>query len=139
VALAVTGAVLAAQGGALRTGIVRPAELKFLAMPNGTYQADVVGQAAKPGTYAVRTKLPAGLRIPPHYHPDARIVIVLTGTLYFGYGDRFDEAAMTALPPGTVFTEPQGQFHYSWAKDGEVTLHATGIGPTATTWVDLKK
>jgi quercetin dioxygenase-like cupin family protein len=139
VALVVTGAVMAAQGVALKTGMVRPTDLKFVAMPNGTFQADVVGEAAKPGPYAVRTRLPAGFRLPPHTHPDSRIVLVVSGTLYLGYGERFDEATIVALPPGSVFTEPAGQPHFSWAKDGEVTLHATGVGPTATTWVDQKK
>jgi quercetin dioxygenase-like cupin family protein len=138
-ALAVTGAVMAAQGIALKPGMVRPTDLKFGAMPNGTFQADVIGEAAKPGPYAVRTRLPAGFRLPPHTHPDSRIVLVVSGTLYLGYGERFDEATTTALPPGSVFTEPAGQPHFSWAKDGEVTLHATGVGPTATAWVDQKK
>ena len=137
--LAFTGALLAAQGGALKPETMRPTDLTFVAMPNGTFQADVIGEAAKPGPYAVRTRLPAGLRLQPHFHPEARIVLVMSGTLYFGYGDRFDEAALTPLPAGTVFTEAQGQHHFSWAKDGEVTLHVTGIGPTATTWVEQKK
>jgi quercetin dioxygenase-like cupin family protein len=137
-ALVVTGAVLVAQSGALKTGIVRPTDLKFVAMPNGTFQADVVGEAATPGPYAVRTRLPAGLRLLPHAHPDARIVFVVSGTFYAGYGDRFDEAAMTAMPPGSVFTEPAGQPHFAWAKDGDVMLHVTGVGPTATTWIDPK-
>jgi quercetin dioxygenase-like cupin family protein len=138
-ALALTGALLVAQGGALKTETVRPTDLKFVAMPNGTYQADVIGEAAKPGPYAVRTRLPAGLRLQPHFHPEARIVLVVTGTFYIGFGDRFDEATMTALPPGSVFTEPAGQHHFGWAKDGEVTLHVTGVGPTAVTWVEQKK
>jgi len=135
-----TGTVMVAQGGvALKTGIVRPADLKFVEMPNGTFQAEVVGEPAKPGPYAVRTRLPAGLRLQPHTHPDSRIVLVVAGTFYVGYGERFDEAKLTALPPGSVFTEPAGEAHFSWAKDGEVTLHATGVGPTATTRVDQKK
>jgi quercetin dioxygenase-like cupin family protein len=137
-ALVVAGAAVAAQGSALKTRIVRPTELTFVAMPNGTFQADVIGEAAKPGPYAVRTRLAAGLRLQPHSHPDGRIVFVVSGTFYFGYGDRFDEATMAALPPGSVLTEPAGQSHFGWAKDGEVTLHVTGTGPTATTWVDQK-
>ncbi|MEI6669465.1 MAG: cupin domain-containing protein [Acidobacteriota bacterium] len=138
-ALVLTGVVLAAQGAVLKTDMVRPADLKFVTMPNGTFQADVIGAAAQPGTYAVRTKLPAGLRLPPHFHPDSRIVVVLSGTFYFGYGERFDQATMTAMTPGSVFTEPAGQPHFGWAKDAEVVLHVTGVGPTATTWVEQKQ
>jgi len=54
-------------------------------------------------------------------------------------GEKFDETKMTALPPGSVFTEPGKAPHFTWAKDGEVMLHVTGRGPTATTWLDRKK
>jgi len=66
-------------------------------------------------------------------------VLIMSGTLYVGYGDRFDETKMVALPAGSVFTEPGRQAHFTWAKDGEVVLHVTGTGPTDTTWIDAKK
>ncbi len=139
VASVITSVVTPAQSPGLKLTMVRPAELKFVAMPNGTFQAAVVGDATKPGPYAVRTRLPAGLRIPPHSHPEERIVLIMSGTLYVGLGNRFDEAKMTPLPAGSVFTEPANQRHFTWARDGEVILHLTGNGPTATTWVDEKK
>ncbi len=138
-AAVITSVVVLAQNPGLKLTIVRPAGLKFVAMPNGTFQAAVVGDATKPGAYAVRTRLPAGLRIPPHSHPEERIVLIVTGTLHVGFGDRFDEAKMTPLEAGGVFTEPANQRHFTWAKDGAVFLHVTGNGPTATTWADEKK
>ncbi len=132
-------ALAIAQGRTLERTMVRPGDLRFVAKPNGTYQAAVVGDVGKPGPYAAQTRLPAGLRIPPHFHPEDRIVLVVSGTLYVSYGDRFDEAKMTALPPGSVFTEPGRQPHFTWAKDGDVLLYVTGTGPTATTWLDQKK
>jgi quercetin dioxygenase-like cupin family protein len=131
--------IAAAQGAALPLIQIRPADLRFVPMPNGTYQARVVGDVTARGPYAARTRLPAGLRIPPHFHPEERIVLILSGTLYVGYGERFDEAKMVALPAGSVFTEPSKQPHFTWAKDGEVVLHVTGTGPSATTWLDQKK
>jgi quercetin dioxygenase-like cupin family protein len=115
---------------------VRPADLQFTKMYNGTSQANVVGDITQAGPYAVRTILPAGLRIKPHFHPEARIVLVMSGTLYVGFGERFDDTAMTPFPPGSVFTEPATQPHFTWAKDGDVTLHVTGVGPTGTTWIE---
>lgn len=138
-ALAALAAVATAQAPAVGPVMVRPSDIKLVAMPNGTRQADVVGDIKKPGTYAVRTILPAGLRIPPHCHPESRIVLVMSGTLYVGFGDKYDEAALTPLPPGSVFTEPAATYHFTWAKDGEVVLHVTGQGPTGTTWADAKR
>ncbi len=132
-------AVAVAQDRTFQRTMVRPADLHFVPKPNGTYQAVVVGDVDKPGPYAAETRLPAGLRIPPHSHPEDRIVLVTSGTLYLGYGEKFDETKMTALAPGSVFTEPGGTPHFTWAKDGEVMLYVTGNGPSGTTWLDQKK
>jgi hypothetical protein len=59
----------------------------------------------------------------------------MSGTLYVAFGNTFDEARLVAMPPGSVFTEPGGQAHFTWARDGDVVLHVTGTGPTKTTWV----
>jgi hypothetical protein len=59
--------------------------------------------------------------------------VLLSGTAYFGYGERFDETRMRALPAGSVWTEPARQPHFAWAKDGEVVLQVIGIGPSGTT------
>jgi quercetin dioxygenase-like cupin family protein len=140
-AIAVTVAVLAAAGmvfaqaGALKLVEVVPADLKFTPSPNGTFQAVVVGDSTKVGMYAMRTRIPSGLRIQPHFHPDDRIVLVLSGTLYVGFGERLDEARMTPLPAGSVFTEPGKQAHFTWAKEGDVLLHVVGNGPTGATQV----
>ena len=128
-----------AQGGGLPLAQVRPTDLQFAPMPNGTFQANVVGDVTKAGPYAARTRLPAALRIPPHFHREERIVLIMSGTLYVGYGERFDESTLTALPAGSVFTEPEKQPHFVWAKDGDVVLHVTGQGPSSTTWLDQKK
>jgi quercetin dioxygenase-like cupin family protein len=138
-ALLTVVAVVAAQQQSLKRVLAQPTELTFVKMENGTLQATVVGDMSRPGPYAARTKLPAGLRIPPHFHPEARIVLVMSGTLYVGYGDRFDEARLTALPAGSVFTEPEKEPHFTWARDGDVLLHVTGVGPTGTTWIGQKE
>jgi quercetin dioxygenase-like cupin family protein len=138
-ALTALAAFAIAQDRTLARTMVRQADLHFVAKPNGTYQAAMVGDVATPGPYAAQTRLPAGLRIPPHFHPEDRIVLVMSGTLQVGYGEKFDEAKMTALPPGSVFTEPGREPHFTWAKDGDVILYVTGRGPTATTWLDQKK
>jgi quercetin dioxygenase-like cupin family protein len=127
--------VVLAQGASLRLMQIVPGELKFKPIPNGTLQAAVVGDSTRPGLYAIRTKIPLGLRLQPHFHPDERIVTVLDGTLYVGFGERFDTSTMRPLQPGSVFTEPARQPHFTWAKDGEVLLQIVGNGPTGTTQI----
>jgi hypothetical protein len=51
------------------------------------------------------TRVKTGQRIPPHWHPDeVRTVVVLSGTLYFGSGDKWDESKFKAYPAGTFYS-----------------------------------
>jgi quercetin dioxygenase-like cupin family protein len=122
-----------AHGAPLRPVQTAPDQLQWVTDPRGYQQAVIVGDPAKPGMYAAHIRFPANLRIAPHFHPDERIVTVLSGTVHFGYGERFDESLLRALPAGSVWTEPAGQPHFAWAKDGKVVLQVIGIGPSGTT------
>jgi quercetin dioxygenase-like cupin family protein len=102
--------------------------------------ATVYGDTAKSGIYVQRVKFAPGFKIMPHWHPDeVRTVVVLSGTFYFGYGEKWDESKLKALPAGTFFTEPPRAPHFAWAKDGEVMLQITGVGPTSVTMVEQPK
>ena len=79
-----------------------PAEMKWksqggLALP-GIEQANLVGDPSKSGPYTVRLRFPAGYRLAPHTHPDYREVTILSGTWNTGYGEKFNETALKALP-----------------------------------------
>lgn len=88
--------------------------------------------------YMYRSRFPANYKVQPHFHPDERVVTVMAGTLYVGYGEQFDESAMKALPAGSIWTEPASQPHFVWAKDGEVVIQVIGNGPSGTTLVKPK-
>ena len=99
--------------------------------------ASVVGSAAAPGPYALRVRLPAGSRIPPHTHPDARLVTVLEGVYGFGQGARMDEATtLQRLAAGTVILVPAGVVHYATAPAGPVTYQESGVGPSGSTFLE---
>ena len=112
-----------------------PAEMKFVADPahQGYESSVLVGDPSAPGVYAVRTRLPANIRIAPHSHSEKwRIATVLSGTLYYGYGATFDESKLHALGPGSLLVEPQDAPHFALTKGEEVMLHIVGEGPAAT-------
>ena len=48
-------------------------------MPKGTLIAVLEGDPKKPGMFTIRVKMPAGTRIPPHWHPRQERVTVLSG------------------------------------------------------------
>ncbi len=91
------------------------------------------GDIHKAGLFTQRVKLPANIVINPHFHPDgSRIVTVISGTLYFAYGDTFDKSKLKALPEGSYFTEPKDKSHFAITRD-EVVLQVVGIGPVKKT------
>ncbi len=86
--------------------------------------------------YAYRVRFPEGFRNEPHFHPDDRVVTVISGTLHVGFGDRIDESSMRPLSAGSLWTEPGNEPHYVWARQGEVIIQIIGYGPSATTQVN---
>ena len=75
------------------------------------------------------------LTIQAHSHKDDRVATVPKGTWYFGYGDTFNEAALKALEPGSVYAEPPNQPHFARTR-GEVIIEIVGYGPSSTTYVN---
>ncbi len=140
-ALAATVACAATLAAREPQGIIRmPGEIAYAGKTEGVETAILYGDPAKPGLYVMRVKFPAGLKIQPHWHPEEmRTVAVISGTLLFAFGDTWDEAKMQPLPPGSFFAEPAKTPHYAWARDGEVVLQLTAIGPTATTMIGGEK
>ena len=61
---------------------------------------------------------------------------VVSGTWRLGYGDRFDEAKVKALPPGSFYTEPPGRNHFAATGNEPVIVQITGYGPSSTDYVE---
>jgi len=101
----------------------------------GIQMTNLVGDPTKPGLYTVRVALAAHTHAKPHVHRENRSVTVVSGTWSMGYGEKFDEKALKALPPGSVYTEPAGQPHFSQAGDEPVVILVTGYGPSDTKFV----
>ena len=100
-----------------------PQEIEFTGPPDQLQNAVIFGDPTKPGLYVQRFRFSPGLKVPPHWHPDEmRTVVVLSGTLYYAFGERWDESKFTQLPAASLFYEPPHVPHYAWAKDGEVIL-----------------
>jgi hypothetical protein len=118
-----------------------PQDIVFKGPLSGPPQTVVVyGDPTKPGVFVSRVKFSAGWKDPPHWHPDSvRTAVVLSGTLYFASGDKWDESKFTAYPAGTFYSESSKAAHYTWAKDGEVIIQVTGVGPSGKTFIEQPK
>ena len=117
---------------ALEPARLTPDELQWVLMPNGNYRANIGGDEKMSGMYVYRVRFPSGFKNQPHFHPDDRVVTVISGRLHVGYGDQVDEAKMKALTAGSIWTEPAKEPHFVSAQEGEVVIQVIGVGPSAT-------
>jgi hypothetical protein len=110
----------------------------FPAFPPPARLAVVVGEPTKPGPYVIRVKVPSGVKIMPHKHPEDRVYTVISGIFYIGLGDQFDADKLKAYPPGSVVVLPGDTHHFHWAKSGEYVSQVTAIGPLGLDYLDLR-
>jgi quercetin dioxygenase-like cupin family protein len=124
------GAAYSAEPGVMA---LTPDEMKWsaqggLALP-GMEQVNLIGDPGKPGPYTLRLRFPAGFKLPPHFHPDAREVTVLSGVWYTGYGETADPAKLKKLPAGSFYTEPANEPHFVEVREPTV-IQVSGTGPS---------
>jgi quercetin dioxygenase-like cupin family protein len=108
----------------------------FPAFPPEVRLAVLVGRPLEPGPYMVRVKVPHGVKMMPHRHPEDRIYTVISGVFYIGLGNQFDAEKLQAYPPGTVIVLPGNTFHFHWAKSGEYITQVTAMGPLGLEYVN---
>jgi quercetin dioxygenase-like cupin family protein len=110
----------------------------FPAFPPSVRLAVVVGKPSEPGPYTIRVKVPRGVKLMPHKHPEDRIYTVLSGVFYIGLGDEFDADKLVAYPPGAVIVLPGNTSHFHWARSSEYVSQITAIGPLGIEYVESK-
>lgn len=136
-AAAATPAQAAATAGEHRAFL--PGDFKWVdapaGMPKGAKMAVIHGDPSAPGIFAIRAMMPAGYKVPPHFHPADENVTIISGELYVGMGDTWDETKGHALPVGAVAVMPVGMKHFAWTKvETVIQIHA--MGPWGITYVN---
>ena len=115
-----------------------PDQIEWVPNPRveGLGAAQMLGNSKKAGPYVHRVRFPKGRIVQAHSHPDDRTYTVLSGTWYIGWGDVYDESNLTALPPGSFYTEPAGVPHFIATPDEDTVVQVSGTGPTSATFVN---
>ena len=96
----------------------------------------IAGNLREAGPYTIRAKFAPGTMSRPHWHPEARYVTVMQGTWWAGEGDVLDPAKTTPVKTGGFAIHAPGKVHYDGAKDEEVIVQISGIGPSGTNIVN---
>ena len=104
-------------------------------IPAGAEIAVLSGDPGKPAPYAVRLKFPANYKIAAHSHPTDENVVVTSGTLLIGMGNKLDEAAGKALATGGYALMPANMNHFAFTKQ-PTTIVLYGIGPVEFKYVN---
>ena len=64
-------------------------------LPKGAEIAVLHGDPSKKAPFTLRLKVPAGFKIPPHWHSNDEYLTILAGTLILHMGDTMDAPATT--------------------------------------------
>jgi quercetin dioxygenase-like cupin family protein len=115
--------------------ISTPAEAKWgpapPLVPAGAQIAVLAGDPGKSAPYTVRLKFPANYAIPAHSHPADENVVLVSGALTFGMGDKLDKKASgnKKLTPGGFALMPAQMNHFAYTGKQATTILLYGIGP----------
>ncbi|HEY3694819.1 cupin domain-containing protein [Phenylobacterium sp.] len=104
-------------------------------LPPGSQATVVSGDPTKPGPFVIKAKMPAGYRIPPHWHPTDENVTLLSGDLTLGMGDKLDPAKGEKLAAGGAIVAKAKMHHFAMTKDGAV-VQIAAEGPFEITYID---
>src|SRR5215468_12301748 len=85
-------------------------------LPPGAQIAVLAGDPTKPAPYAVRLKFPANYAIPAHSHPTDENVVVTSGAVTFGMGDKLVKGAPgnKTLSTGGYFLATANMNHFAY-------------------------
>jgi hypothetical protein len=109
-------------------------EIKWVRNAAGTNESAVLfGDPSRPGPYVVRLKWLPGNMSRPHFHPNDRFFVVLSGTWWMGTGDTFDPDSTVPAPAGSYVIHYGGKVHYDGAKGEETIIQVWGMGPATST------
>ena len=137
---AMAGAALAQESKSAGQGhVTNASSLKWVdappGLPKGSKIAVLNGDPGKSGPYSMMAKLPAGYTVPPHWHPQDENLVVISGALYIGMGDKLDRKNAEAIKPGGYAHMPPKMHHFAFTKAATV-MEVHGMGPFEITYID---
>jgi quercetin dioxygenase-like cupin family protein len=145
--IAIVVASALACGGVARGGAVEahrtflPQDIKWetapSSLPGGAEMAVLYGDPSSEGDFVIRIKAPKGYRVPPHTHPKAELVTIISGAFSFGRGQAADRASVEKLPAGGFLSMPAGVLHYVFVDEDSV-LQINASGPWKIDYYDPK-
>ncbi len=125
---------------AMKVTLVKPDALTWKdnpSLPKGAQAAILLGDPTKAGEVVVtRNKFPANYKVPPHTHPYAETVTVISGSVGFGVGEKFDAKKGEVVKAGALFALPAKHAHYAWTGNAPAIVQVQFTGPGGIDYID---
>jgi hypothetical protein len=132
--LSTIGAAQTAKVDPAIVGFKLPEQIEWKTNPAGTNRSAVLqGDPAKAGPYAMLLQWLPGNMSRPHFHPNDRFFMVLSGTWWVGAGPEFNPEATVPMPAGSHVIHYAKGVHYDGAKTEPATILVWGEGPATST------
>ncbi|HYL05813.1 MAG TPA: cupin domain-containing protein [Thermoanaerobaculia bacterium] len=134
-ALVLGGTLTGAHAQGSQHVIATPAEAQWgpapPLVPPGAQIAVLAGDPTKPAAYTVRLKFPPNYAIPAHSHPADEHVVLVSGALTLGMGDKLDKKAPgnKTLTAGSFALMPAGMNHFAYTGKHGASILLYGQGP----------
>jgi len=103
---------------------------------DGRQRAHLLGDSNQDGDWVDRVKIPGGVRVLAHTHPQDELVTVIEGTWYLGQGTKFDSARLKSYPAHSFIVIPAGLPHFVATKEGAVVIQLSGVRKFETSYVE---
>jgi len=118
--------------------VVKPDGMTWTEHPilKGAQTAILIGDPTKAETIVQRVKFPPNYKVPPHTHPYAEVVTVMSGSFGNAMGEKFDPSKGEILKPGSVFALPGKHPHYVWTTNEETIVQIVFTGPGGIEFID---
>ena len=104
------------------------------ALPKGAQAVVLAGDPGKEGVFTIRLKVPAGYRVPRHWHPSDEAVTLIEGDVTLSMGEAANAHTQT-LAPGDFVYLPARMQHEPRTQGGAV-FQVQSIGPFQVNYVD---
>jgi quercetin dioxygenase-like cupin family protein len=106
------------------------------AIPKGAQTAILLGDPTKAGEVVViRNRFPPNYVVPPHTHPYAETVTVISGSIGIAMGEKFEKKG-EMLKPGSLVANPKRHAHYAWTENEGVVIQVQYIGPAGIDYIN---
>jgi quercetin dioxygenase-like cupin family protein len=106
-------------------------------IPKGAQVAVLQEPSPTNGNVSIqRVKFPANYKVPPHTHPSAETITVISGRIGLGSGEKFEAKATDMVTASAFYSHPANHPHYVWTENEEAIIQVQSVGQRGITYIN---